>query len=92
MKPSELFGVLTRGFGVYVFMHGLYDVAYAVLIRIGAFPNPPLENRDYAGEFLVRGITWLAGSVLLLRFASWFVIFSYPADRDADSGESISVP
>lgn len=78
MKPSDLFGVVVRSFGIFLFMRGLWYLAYAGMERFNIFHRSALQEADVAGELLCTAIVWLIGGVLLLRGADLFVAISYP--------------
>jgi hypothetical protein len=86
MKPSDLYGVVIRVFGLYILLRGLWRVWWAALLQTGAAKSDPMATDAVINDYLFEGAAWFMLGMILMRCASWIVAFSYPKEASiADS-------
>jgi hypothetical protein len=78
MKPSELFGVVVRGFGLYAMLNGLHSLAWGIFFELGLVDtaSDTLEGISSA-DYALDAIFYIAAGVLLIR-GTWLVKICYP--------------
>lgn len=79
MKARDIFGIVIRTLGVFILLHGLWYLVYAIAEACR------ILSEDSPGEmvsYFTAGIPATLIGMLFLRCARRIVHLSYPGDRD----------
>ena len=81
MKPSHIFGIIVRTFGLCAFLYSVWKLVFGLFAVIWDFCSQRSPTEETAVYF-IYGIPTLIGGVLLMRFGDYIVRFCYPDNKE----------
>jgi hypothetical protein len=80
VKARDIFGLIVRTSGLFVFLYSLWSVLSGVAYLLGAVQNTAYEK--YMNAYFTFGIPGLIAGLVLLLFGRQIVRISYPKGKD----------
>jgi hypothetical protein len=83
MKPSQVFGIIVRTFGLLLTVYSMWYLAYGIATTLGL----PEDAPGYEESYYLSGLVCFFLGLYCLRGAPLIVRFSYPSVEDSDREE-----
>jgi hypothetical protein len=77
MKPSDMFGIVIRSFGLCLVLYAVWYLVYGVATSCGL----PEDAPGYGISYYISGIVSLVLGLYLLRGATLLIKFAYPNEK-----------
>jgi len=79
MKPQDVFGIVVRSAGLWLFFFGGWYVVYALSVLVGVEKG---SSTDEMEAYFFDGFIYLLIALYFLRGAPFLIRFCYPKSSD----------